>query len=164
MSSFLLFLAIINISTDKTQISLGKVMQAVKASWCPLSDWQHSISGLIWSLCERPTHLIIPQPDQDDVRRVNPDLEENKTKQGWVAQGHAALCDPRTRWRRLPEKTLTRRHTTGFPLCVCACDGGRRRQKVLGSFLPSSGVFLWCGKAAWFHRSTSPPDVRSPTF
>lgn len=31
------------------------------------------------------------------------------------------------------------------------------------TFLPFSGVFLWCGKGAWCHRSTWLPGVRSPT-
>lgn len=36
------------------------------------------------------THLIVPQPDQNDVRRVDPDLRENKNK------CHSEICDLHT--------------------------------------------------------------------
>lgn len=73
---------------------------------------------------ERPTHLVISQSDQDDVRRVNPDLEENKTERRLlrvIQRRHTALCDPlsNTHGQLSPYNKPTQHYAGGFPLCVC---------------------------------------------
>lgn len=144
---------------------------------CPQSEGQFSVYSLICLTCDWPTHLVISQSDQDDVWRVNPNLEENKTEQRLprVTQQHTALCDPHTHtqgqssprchinggWLTI-ENTPTQHYVRGVSR-VCWW-GGKGARGAVRTFLPFSGVFLWCGKAAWFHQSTWPPDVHSPAF
>lgn len=79
------------------------------------SEWggRSAFNGLIWITCERPTHLVISQSDQDDVWRVDPNLEGNQTEQRLprVIQQHTALCDPHT-------------HTQGQLSARCQINGG----------------------------------------
>lgn len=118
-------------------------------------------------VCEGNTHLVISQSHQDDVWRVNPDLEETNRSEITHPLSHSALCDPQwvpcrhiTGGSLTTENTPTQHPVRRFPVCA---GRGKRCERTVGTFLPFFGVFLWCDRAAWFHQSTWPPDARSPT-
>ncbi len=103
----------------------------------PPSEGAFSLNSFICVICEWPTHLVISQSDQDDVWRVNPDLEETKQSRDYrVSYSNTALCDPHTRGQLSPrchinggwltiENTLVQHYVGGFPVCAGGVKGAR---------------------------------------
>lgn len=60
------------------------------------------------------------------------------------------------------QKRPTQHYIRWFPQ-TCQWQGQRCEGEVRMP-VPFSGVFLWCGKVAWFHQSTWPPDAHFPAF
>lgn len=108
-----------------------------------------------------PAHLVIPQPNQDDVWRVDPNLQGNKRHQSGSRWVRCPLWPPRPLWP--PHLSSYSRLRELAPCCIWKSPVFAVWERKGGSFLPFSGVFLWCGKGAWCHQSTWLPDVHSPT-
>lgn len=124
--------------------------------------WHQQMEVRFFHIRARATDLVISESHQDDVWLVNPHLQGRQIGQRSVGAdpsdpiGGVHAGAPMVTAEDMP----TQRYSWWLPRRA----GDRARGERVRMLLPFSGVFLWCGKAAWSHRSTWPPDAHFPAF